>query len=378
MAFSVTVGHNISGDSSITKAELHNAIENLTIAGVTQNEIDATAASVCAIQGSAPSSPNAGWLWYDTALDLLRQYDTKDGITGWHPVSGCHALMTNRSGASVDSGDVLVRAPTHAPDTDRQFATTTSVKDQGVFAVARETIADDGDGVVALVTGGAVVDVNVQGSTHGAVAKGDLLVTYSVAGEARTVGAAPGTGHPSEVQIQYGLPVGAFAEALVASSADEAISCRLLGQVGQGCYVQVAQTSIWRYLTTIGGYQVVDCSATASGTAGGQNAAGTALIDTDHAPLLAADLTYNLVDNPGGSSGSRDIRFSKDGSTINRRFQHWFEASTSTEVQAHAGLIGTSIGDGTAANNNVVGDKVFVENNAVMDETELFLEGYIY
>jgi hypothetical protein len=189
------------------------------------------------VSATAPVSASNGKAWYDSTLRLLRIYDTIDTIAGWHPVTPGYQLMHNRSGGTVAASRVVVSST--AGTSNREFTTSVIVKDQSVCGVLLESTNSNAAGLVAMVSGGAVVDVLADdAAADGAVVKGDGLVTYSVAGECRTVGALPTNPYIGIHQRVTGTPCGCFAVALGAKDATtHLVRARLLGYVGSGAFV---------------------------------------------------------------------------------------------------------------------------------------------
>lgn len=187
------------------------------------------------ISATAPGS--TGVPWYDTSIGTLRVYVTLDGIVGWHSTDPAFQLMTNRSGSTVEVNNVVIRDTTGT--TAREFTTGIIVKDQGVVGVLMEEATVGGDGLVAMVGGGAVVNVLADdAAADGAIVMGDGLVHYSVKGECRTVGQLPGNWINStaiDFEETHGTPMGCFAEALGPKDATtHLVRARLLGSVGSG------------------------------------------------------------------------------------------------------------------------------------------------
>jgi hypothetical protein len=91
--------------------------------------------------------------------------------------------LTNKSGSSVSAGTVVIA------DTGNNsaFDTTTTANSEDVLGVARETIANDAAGRVAVF---GVASVLVQGN----VARGDFLATSTTAGRAKSVGSSKTAG----------------------------------------------------------------------------------------------------------------------------------------------------------------------------------------
>ncbi|TFG51264.1 MAG: hypothetical protein E4H37_08170, partial [Gemmatimonadales bacterium] len=257
----------------------------------------------------ATSAPNAtGTPWYDQTLKILRAYDTIDGITGWHPVSTGYQLMDNRSGGTVTANKVVVRS-TDATS-NRCFTTTTVVKDQSVVGVLLEETVNNAPGVVAMVAGGAVVDILADdGAADGAIAKGDGLVSYSESGECRTVGPLGSTAILSatlgSAWYAVGVPLGCFAEALGTKDATtHLVRARLLGSVGTGRRV-VLQSDNEIYVP-------VHSATVAHGDAGttldlDSPATGTVIQNSKHLPTAVASLHVHLETTIGAGGIAENV-----------------------------------------------------------------------
>ena len=245
---------------------------------------------IASVVYSATAPSGTGTLWYDTTLQLLRRYETRDAIAGWHPLDVAYQLMHNRSGGTVAANLVAIKST--AGTSNREFTTTVAVKDQGVIGVLLEETNDAAAGVVALVSGGAVVDVLADdAAADGAIAKGDLLVTYTVAGECRTVGPAPSgfTGSGFSFRTMGGVPVGAFAEALGGKDATtHLVRCRMLGSVGTGSTIRGELVSIVASLT-----EGADTEVDFSGSE----------YNAKHLPIIGFQAYVNLSDD-GGAAGT--------------------------------------------------------------------------
>jgi hypothetical protein len=310
----------VGGDNILTSpTEIDTVLLQLQGGNFTQAYMAGSTTSVATIGSTAPAAPSIGWLWvdtsstphtlkrwdgtnwtsiwhvaatlpawtsvglpwYDTTLNLVRVYATIDSISGWHPVASGYQLMTNRGGAVV-ANDVVVRDTTGT--TNREFKTTTLVKDQSVIGVALEAAATGANAVVALNVSGATVNMNVD--TTLAIVKGDGLVTFSTAGKARTVGSLPSNAYTQAYARHYGIPIGCFAEAL-AAPVSGVVRVRLLGEVGGGAIVHHGQGG-----TTT---PVVSGAAAASFTwASLTLTASNAALAPKHVPLAMANLLVEI------------------------------------------------------------------------------------
>jgi hypothetical protein len=198
----------------------------------------------------APDS--TGNLWYDTSLDVLRRYELRGSITGWHAVSPDYALMHNRSGVTVAANLVVVQS--NEGTSTQEFTTGTTIKDPGVLGVLLEATDNDLFGLVALASGSAVVDVKADvASTDGTIAKGHYLSHFSEIGECRTSGPKATVAYNADGSRVTGVPLGAFAEALGAKDGTtHLVSARMLGGVGQGATVTKVKVSFVTTTTTDG------------------------------------------------------------------------------------------------------------------------------
>lgn len=186
---------------------------------------------------TVPATTTVGSGWNDTTLGLTRIYMTWNGLTGWHPVSSGVVLAKNKSGSDVDSGRVVVRKDFSSPDVVPEFLTTTAIKDQSVYGVTIEDIANGDVGVVATVESGAIVDLYVLGASLGPIAIGEVLATHEVAGVSRPVDTGTATAHLGADARSMGLVMGGFAIAKQATALDATIKVKLLGKVGNGATV---------------------------------------------------------------------------------------------------------------------------------------------
>lgn len=246
---------------------------------------------VAALRGfygpTAPSLAEVGHIWRDTTLHLFRRYESAttaaNGVAGWHPLDVGIQLWKNESGATLN-GNMLVIEKTGGTDGVRAFTTTALAKNPQVLGVTLEATSPNAYGVVATVASGATVDVQVLGSTFGAVAKGDVLVSGLVAGKAREAGPLVAGGPVTGPTQQVGVQLGGFAVALAAQASDAVVRCRLLGVVGTGLWVWSSSILIWDDATPPTAFTSVDMSKAASGTNGAQGA--VSLADASHAPLV--------------------------------------------------------------------------------------------
>ena len=290
---------------------------------------------------SAPSSTTTGLLWYDMTLEILRMYRsaTEDlhGVGGWHPVQeGTYQLWTNKSAGTVSANRVVI----YDTATERGFLTTTVAKNQRVLGVTLEEASVDESVVVAMVGGGATVNVYCNGATL-AVTLGDAIATSATAGEARSVGAMPAGVTDSATVYEQGTPLGAFGIAREASSSDAAIAVTLLGYIGQGCVRRKAATTIAAFADGLananwdGGWDEVDVADYPPGVGGND------FIDSaNHKPIAAVLLSLNAsMDHGSGQAASAvtlTLALGKDASTT---LQYLNMEETETVSSGLAGFI---------------------------------------
>lgn len=420
----VTPGIDFPNDSSITRQDLYDAIANALYGGFSRLHAAATAsiptigttapstalvvgelwvdtnttpAQIKSWSGSAfvntsyfigtaaPSSTTAGTGWYDTTLKVWRVYDTIDSLAGYHPQNGAYQLWTNVNASTVAANRVVVQDT--SADNLRKFDTTTAEKHQLVIGVTMESVATAAAGVIAIVGGGATVTLQVDPTAAtGDIRRGDALVTYTSAGLARSAGALPKGGSTSQTKVIIGVYLGAFAEAMterLTAAGAGTIKARLLGQVGTGAHVMLNVTNapILSDTTPATSSTAIDVTATASGTSGAQNAAGTALMDTRHAPLAAADLSWSIVGSHGAPI-TPGVVFTKDGSTDAQSGASFTQSDATPTISSviRTGWQPVSIGSGTAASNTPFGTKVFYTASGVpttVTSWALFLNGYL-
>lgn len=178
----ITRGKTFGATEQVTNSKLHQLVDSATITNLTSADVDGSAGQLTIIQGSAPSSPSAGWLWYDTTNAVLRMYD---GGT-WQLVSRGYSY-TNQSGGTLAAGDVVV----FDTGNDSSVTTTTTVSDADVVGVV---IIGGADGAtVHVITEGYCPAVTVSGSTSpgdylfasATVKKADPSATYTSGSFAR-------------------------------------------------------------------------------------------------------------------------------------------------------------------------------------------------
>lgn len=348
----ITSGVNLATDSSIERSDLVDAIEQLLLGNVSRSHMASTA-SVVTIGSSAPSTAlitgelwldtsggipilkrydgssfvnlglfieatapsgvtTEGAVWYDTTLEILRIYDTRDSLAGWHPVDNTLQLCTNQSG-----GDLLKGALVKPNNTVRQFTTTTTAKDMKVYAVLLEAIngATPAAGVIATFASGMVVDVLVDNAgDDGTVIAGDGLVSFTVGGEARTVGPFVADPHVSATVTQYGTPLGCFGIALGVKDGSDLVRTQLIGYVGAGATRLFTRDSIAEltHLTMDNTYRDIDISNPPDSGADAVN-------DTKHKPLVSVRFDMRLGAGRA-SQASTEIRaeftLSPNGSAV--------------------------------------------------------------
>lgn len=331
----ITPGLDLETDDSISRADFTFWFTQALFAGIDRDHFASGSAPVVS-SASEPTSPTTGlvwhnqstgavsvwtgseWLgiglhigataptstapmWADTTLNIVRRYWTIDGIEGWHPVDSAYQLMVNRSGGVVEANRVVTRG-TASTSGEREFDTTDTVKSQAVIGVTLESVASTASGVVAMVSGGATVDILADDDAlDGAIAKGDGLVTYSIAGECRTVGPLPGAAHGSgsfQATAHIGTPLGCFAEALgTKDNVTHLVRARLLGRVGAGACVFVPDDTIKLLETSESATTTwADVDLNVPGT-------GTLFRDSKHSPACAVEFDVQLESTTGGSPG---------------------------------------------------------------------------
>ncbi len=203
----ITRGKTFGATEEVTNTKLHQLVDSATISGITSGDISGSAGQLVIIQGSAPSSPSSGWLWYDTTNSLLRLYDG----SSWKVVSRGYEY-TNQSGGSLAAGDVVVLDTSNATS----VTTTTTANDSDAFGVV--IVGGAAAAAVQVITEGYVPLVTLDG----AASIGDFLFTDTVAKQ----------GTPSAT-----FGTGAFGRALSASSTPPAI-------VGTGLTANVSGSRI--------------------------------------------------------------------------------------------------------------------------------------
>lgn len=318
MAFVVTPGTNYSATSPVTSTNLNAHVSGLTIAGITNTQIDTAAASfvqinsgdsgVTATEGAAlwnkttdkfgvhdgtswvnhrQGEALAGqprllnnYLWRDTTLGIERVYMSKNGTTGWHPLDEGYKLASNSSGGALAIGDVVIFDDTGSA----VITTTTAKKDQRVAGVCVEAILNGATGIIATFGCPKHVLVNVD-ETDGVIAAGDGLVAYSTVKLARTTGAMPTTGFVTSQRRQRGTPLGCFAVSLSVVGGGQ-VTARMLPAVGQGCTVTMEQTALTAQTTVAGEY--ADQTVTP--------------LSAKHSPIVDVELFIN-VSGDAGSAG---------------------------------------------------------------------------
>jgi len=154
----VTRGQTFGATEEVTNTKLHNLVDGATVTNIDKDDADSSNTSFTHIASTSPSSPYTGLLWLDTSTNILKRYDGSNFV----PVnSGESVRFTNKSGAQVIAGDVVVVDTAN----DESFVTTTTANNQDVLGVALETISDDAAGGVAFA---GLHDVNlVAAGTRG-------------------------------------------------------------------------------------------------------------------------------------------------------------------------------------------------------------------
>ena len=310
---------------------------------------------------AAPSTTVAGSMWWDTTLELHRVYNTVDGIAGWHPLSTGYQLWTNRSGADVVAGAVVV-TNTPIDTTTREFSTTTFAKDERVIGVAMEAIADDASGVIAMVSSGAIVNVLCDdGEADGAVARGAGLVTYTVDGEARTVGFIGTNTPPAATQNSvFGTPSGCFARALGGKDGTtHLVRAQLLGYVGSGAVYRPNSN------TTL----------VATMTAGSIQAAAITPSSTFHSPLIALEGVRMIYETSGNANVVFTVSVGPSQSPTQESFQIDADASQNADGAICFGTLATVKTSGVPTD---AMSYTLIETTVTFDTKTLIYSGYWY
>lgn len=173
MAGGVTGAEDFTANASVTGARLNAHVNNATLANIAQSDIAANSGLVVR-SASAPTDTDA--LWFDTSNLIARIHNG----TGWIPV-GIGAVLTNKSGGTVNAGDVVVADTTN----DNSFKTTTTDGDQTVLGIVAETVAADATGVIIY---SGLMDVQVTGSvTRGQFLKSSTTAKKATAGSTKSI-----------------------------------------------------------------------------------------------------------------------------------------------------------------------------------------------
>lgn len=184
----VTRGFTYPVNGTVTNTNLHTLVDAATVSQIVSADFNLATTNPIHVGSSPPSDANQRF-WYDTANNL---YKVKDSANKFQPVAHGQ-IYTNKSGASLDAGDVVVLDTANA----QAVKTTTSSNDLDAWGVSAETISNDAAGVI--ITSGFVPSLKVTGST----AIGDFLFTSTTVKKA----------DPSS-----SISAGAFARALTSSS----------------------------------------------------------------------------------------------------------------------------------------------------------------
>lgn len=197
MATLVT-GQSFSPGDEVTAAKMNAQVNNATISGILRGEL-ASSIKVINISASAPTSPTAGEMWWDSTNMALKFYTG----TQWLAVGPYQAIsLTCQSNANA--GDVVILDTGSANSVD----TTTTASLTSVVGVLQDAVTGAPASSVVIIEG--VATVNVTGTT----AIGDYLYTSTTVGKAS----------PSAT-----LADGAFARALTADSGGQ-VSAILFSQ----------------------------------------------------------------------------------------------------------------------------------------------------
>lgn len=171
MAAVITRGYTFGATEEVTNTKLHSLVDSATISSIDRSNFDTATASPVHINASSPGSPSAGNLWFDTTNSIMLEYNGT--LSKWVPVAR-GMVFTNRSGASVAAGDLLILDTANA----RSVKTTTTANSTLVFGVAASSANDLAD--VIVITEGYVPTMKVTGSTS----IGQYLYTSTTAGKA--------------------------------------------------------------------------------------------------------------------------------------------------------------------------------------------------
>lgn len=369
-------GVDLANDASITRQDLYDAVDLMTIGDFSRAHVASTA-SIPDIGTSAPSTSlvngevwvdrtdpgsgsgttkvhtlktyngsafrpvtafdisatvptytlGEGMAWYDTTLDTLRIYSSVNGIDDlWHPLNEGLLLVRNGSGNTRSAGSVF-RLEGGTP-TILNAAAPSFGKDPTVFCVSLEDITDGGRGVCALVTSDRLIEILVDTSVTTIVA-GDGIIAQGTTCNSIGCGPLNLTSNPNATSGQQftGVPFGCYAVATEAASAGavELVTCRLLGGVGKGRDLFFGQDELATEATdlplaswTTPAWAELDLtSAEDSGDTIADNG------DEHHKPVLGVYLDIYLVGkgNTGPGQVVWDLQFSHNANAITRRIR---------------------------------------------------------
>jgi hypothetical protein len=340
----------------------------------------------CLYSASTPASGYniPGVMWRDMTLHLWRRYESAttapNGVAGWHPVDSAYALWKNESGGTVAATKVVIHKAAGTAEL-RAFTTSTIGKDQAVVGVTLESITDGAYGVIALASGSAEVTILADdGEANGAIAKGDFLASFTVAGECRTVGPQTASGIVAAGNHTLGTPMGAFAVALgVKDAGTHLVRAKMLGFVGAGAMAFLKRVKIVSDTAPETANAELFASKIASGTSGAQGTE-TAAISTKHLPFCAARMDVSVVATMAAGGSVIEVGFYADGGTV-------VETVVGFVMQGNGDTIGGFVstgfipthGAGATTTKGSVFSYIYAPTNiASVGTFEMYLTGYIY
>lgn len=347
MAAVITRGYTWTTNGVVTNTTLHQLVDNATISGIDQSNLDTGLFSGITISATAPVSPFTGQLWFDSTVGILKYYSGAAFIA-----VGKGSSFTNKSGGSLTTGDVVIIDTT----TDQSITTTTSANNPLAIGVVLDpTLANNAVGTVQ--TEGVTPAITVTGSTT----RGQYLSTGTTAKKA-TPSSSPNIGtfaislsaSSTTVIAHLTKPTGLSGTANVQAALDGASSPSatnvfMTANAGPKVTVFTANgtftpTQTGRYKITVTGGGGSGAGSSATG-AGGGGAAGTAI----GFQSLTASTGYAVVVGAGGSG----VGTGNDGSNgVDSTFSG---TSTLTGVKGLAGDKDAGLGGagGSATNGDI-------------------------
>lgn len=430
-------------DASITKAELKTYLgTGLIITGIVQADLSAGVTGAITSTGAPSVDPNAGW--YNPAVangatrvlslyhggvsravgipwgylpwaslpavgDIDERYRVTDTQTlvgyrtaavdevlagtgnsfpGWHPLAGGYGLFDNQSGATINQGETVALVAPYLSNS-RRVRTTTVQKDQTVIGVAMHTVLTGNPILVALLGCQDVIQVKVDPTiATGDVDAGDVLVSSSTVGVARSVGTmTAGSFLTVSGSLQLGAPLGAFAIAIKDRAAGDGVGlvpARMLAGVGRGCLQVRTRALIKQYdnanrasIPTGLGWTQVFAARSASGVAGAQSAADDLYADAKHAPMVAAGIGWAGDLDSGTTDLHLRFRYTKDagGGSVHglTKVKRWGSATLDFAIQMAAV---PTLADGSFYMQHFTDGAAF--SNYASTNWELALDHYFY